>query len=229
MYKFHYFSQTHFINLFFCIFLGIFILLGPRFFKVNKLRYATFLGWSFLSVKLFETFYRELFENFSLAESAPLHFCNFAIIICSFYLITRKNVLFNISYFFSFGAFFALVLPGVNYYNHNLFFTLFMVDHTFVLISVLYGFIWLHERPDAKGLKVSIITVLLLFLFSYFYNNIFGTNFMFLKDYIAPFFSFIKPFSLYIAILIPAFILIMYLMYLPFRTNKNHKNRKLNI
>lgn len=220
MYEFSYFNTSHIINLILCLIIGLIILFIPNFTKINKFKFATFLGFFILFLKIFETAYRIKYEHFSIPESLPLHFCNFAMIICGLYLISKNNILFNISYFFSFGAVAALILPGVTTYYHILFFILFMISHVMVIITVFYGFMWLDSKPTFKGMITSIVTVLLLFTTSYFYNNKFGTNFMFLKVYIAPFFDFIKPFNLYIGILIISFILIIVLLYIPFRKNK---------
>lgn len=220
MYTFSYFNQAHIVNLFFNLVLGLLILIIPKVSKIDKYKFGTFIGSFIIFLKIFETIYRLKYEHFSLAESAPLHFCNFTIIICGIYLISKNNILFNISYFFSFGALAALILPGVNTYYHPLFFALFMITHSMIIISVLYGFIWLNQRPNFNGFIASEITVLALFILAYFYNKKFGTNFMFLKTYIAPFFDFIKPFSLYIGIMIPTFMLIILLLYIPFRKNK---------
>lgn len=220
MNEFSYFNNAHVINLILCIIIGLIILFIPKFTKINKSKFATILGILILFLKIFETIYRIKYEHFSMPESLPLHFCNFTMIICGFYLITKNNTLFNISYFFSFGAVAALILPGVTTYYHILFFVLFMVSHAIVIITVFYGFMWLGSKPTFKGMITSIVTVLLLFTASYFYNNKYGTNFMFLKVYIAPFLNFIKPFNLYIGILIASFILIIILLYIPFRKNK---------
>ena len=220
MYIFHYFNQAHIINLFLNFILGSVILSIPKISKVNKYKFGTFIGYFIVLLKIFETIYRLKYEHFSWAESAPLHFCNFTIIVCGIYLISKNHILFCLSYFFSFGALSALILPGVNTYYHPLFFALFMITHSMIIISVLYGFIWFKERPDFNGFIVSEVTVLILFITAHFYNKKFGTNFMFLKTYIAPFFDFIKPFSLYIAIMIPSFLLVIFLLYIPFRKNK---------
>ena len=49
------------------------------------------------------------------------------------------------------------------------------------------------------------------------YNVFFPVNAMFLKFYIAEIVSFIKPFELYIVVLILSMLFIMFMMYLPFR------------
>ena len=178
------------------------------------MKYAKFLGILGLSIKLFESIYRVLFENFSIADSIPLHFCNFALIIASLYLITKKSIFFNILYFFSFGALAAIILPGIGKYYTHFYVYLFMINHFFEIATVLFGFIYMKEQITFTGYRVSILVTSILFIISFFYNKFFGTNFMFLETYIAPFFEFIKPFYVYRVVLVLSFFIIMTLMYL---------------
>ncbi len=221
-YTFHYFDAIHFKSLIFTLFLSFILIFLPKMFKsINIIKYSSFLGYCALFIKLVESFYRYFFENFRLPDTLPLHFCNFTLIIAGFYLITKKEIYFNILYFFTFGAVASIILPGINYYNYNFFVYLFMINHAFEIIATAVGFIYLNGKISKNGMRISIATVLLLFIISYFYNNIFHTNFMFLNDYVAPFFSFIKPFYLYRIILILSFIIIIYvLFYIYFFINK---------
>ena len=83
-YNFTYFNKIHVNSFILCIFLTIITLVIPTIpvlkSRINIMKYATFLGILCLSIKLFESIYRVLFENFSVADSVPLHFCNFALI-----------------------------------------------------------------------------------------------------------------------------------------------------
>ena len=64
---------------------------------------------------------------------------------------------------------------------------------------------------------MSSVTLILLFIYASIYNLFFPVNAMFLKTYIAPIVSFIKPFEVYIVVLIFSMLLIMFLMLLPFK------------
>lgn len=217
-YNFTYFNEIHINSFILSIFLTFIFLFIPKIpilkNKINIMKYATFLGILGLSIKLFESIYRVLFENFSIADSIPLHFCNFALIIAGLYLITKKSIFFNILYFFSFGALAAIILPGVGKYYTHFYVYLFMINHFFEIATVLFGFIYMKEQITFTGYRVSILVTSILFIISFFYNKLFGTNFMFLETYIATFFEFIKPFYVYRVVLVLSFFIIMTLMYL---------------
>ncbi len=217
-YNFTYFNKIHIHSFIFCSMLMLIMIGIPKtkFFKkhFNLNDYMTFLGFLCLIIKLFESIYRVLFENFSIADSIPLHFCNFALIIAGLYLITKKNIFFNILYFFSFGAVAAVILPGIGLYYHPFYVYLFMINHFFEIATVIFGFNYMKEKINFKGYIISILITAMLFFISYFYNNLFGTNFMFLNEYIAPFFGFIKPFYIYRIVLILSFFIIMTFMYI---------------
>ena len=150
----------------------------------------------------------------------PIHLCNFAAIAAGLYLIYKTRFLFNLAYFLSFGAAFALVLPGVVVYYHPFYVYVFMIMHALEFVAVFYGFIYLKDKIDFKNYILSCIVLIMLFVYAAIYNTIFPVNAMFLKAYIADLVSFIKPFELYIVILISSMLFIMFLMYLPFRKRK---------
>ena len=190
--KFYYFSQIHIHTFIASILFSILLLLIPKLFKkINLRNYGTFLGFFILGFKILDSVYRVTQEHEPVYNVIPIHLCNFAAIAAGLYLICKTRFLFNLAYFLSFGAAFALVLPGVVVYYHS-----------------FYVYI------------LSCIVLIMLFVYAAIYNTIFPVNAMFLKAYIADLVSFIKPFELYIVILISSMLFIMFLMYLPFRKRK---------
>ena len=219
--KFYYFSQIHIHTFIASILFSILLLLIPKLFKkINLRNYGTFLGFFILGFKILDSVYRVTQEHEPIYNVTPVHLCNFAAIAAGLYLIFKTRFLFNLTYFLSFGAAFALVLPGVVVYYHPFYVYVFMIMHALEFVAVFYGFIYLKDKIDFKNYILSCITLILLFVYAAIYNIIFPVNAMFLKTYIADFVSFIKPFELYIVILISSMLFIMFLMYLPFRKRK---------
>ena len=219
--KFYYFSQIHIYTFIASILFSILLLLIPKLFKkINLRNYGTFLGFFILGFKILDSVYRVTQEHEPIYNVTPVHLCNFAAIAAGLYLIFKTRFLFNLTYFLSFGAAFALVLPGVVVYYHPFYVYVFMIMHALEFVAVFYGFIYLKDKIDFKNYILSCITLILLFVYAAIYNIIFPVNAMFLKTYIADFVSFIKPFELYIVILISSMLFIMFLMYLPFRKRK---------
>ena len=187
--------------------------------KINYKKYSTFLGILTLSSKILDSIYRIVYQYEPLSNVTLVHLCNFAVVFAGLYLITKNETLFNITYFLSFGAAFALVLPGVTYYYRPTYVYIFMITHALEFVAVFYGFYYLKNKITFKGFRNSCIILLCMFLYAAIYNYIFradNINAMFLNEYIAPMISFIKPFWLYRIVLISSMLLIMYLMYIPF-------------
>ena len=216
--KFYYFSQIHIHTFIASILFSILLLLIPKLFKkINLRNYGTFLGFFILGFKILDSVYRVTQEHEPVYNVIPIHLCNFAAIAAGLYLIYKTRFLFNLAYFLSFGAAFALVLPGVVVYYHPFYVYVFMIMHALEFVAVFYGFIYLKDKIDFKGYLMSSITLIMLFIYASIYNVFFPVNAMFLKSYIAEIVSFIKPFELYIIVLILSMLFIMFIMYLPFR------------
>lgn len=216
--KFYYFSQIHIYTFIASILFSTLLLLIPKLFKkINLRNYGTFLGFFILGFKILDSVYRVIHEHEPVYNVIPIHLCNFAAIAAGLYLIYKTRFLFNLAYFLSFGAAFALVLPGVIVYYHPFYVYVFMIMHALEFVAVFYGFIYLKDKIDFKGYLMSSITLIMLFIYASIYNVFFPVNAMFLKFYIAEIVSFVKPFELYIVVLILSMLFIMFMMYLPFR------------
>lgn len=224
---FTYFSKIHIQSLIFGFFFAYILLIIPKFFKIknkNKLNiYATFLGLIALISKIGDSIYRYLYQGETIPEVLLLYLCNFVIVIGAFYLITKNKILFSITYFLSFGSIFALLLPAINYYHNDFYIYIFTITHTFIPIIVIYGFVYLKETITKKDFITGCIGLSAIFIYAMIYNSIFKTDAMFLKNYITPFVSFIKPFWLYRIVLVSCMFILSSLMYLPFR----HKTKRL--
>ena len=217
MIPFSYFNQMHIGLLLLCFFLGHLVLILPKYYQTDRRKAARFIGLLILLTVGYEMYYRVTYEGFSWGQVAPLHFCSVSVIGAGLYLRTQKDQYFQVAYYFSFGAFLAMILPGIRDYHHQLYFILFMGTHYFVLFAVAYGFKWLGAKPTWEGFKYASTICLFLFMISFFWNEIYFTNFMFTKIYLLPQFRVIQPFWTYQVLLIPSFLGIMYLFYLPFR------------
>ncbi len=218
---FYYFSQIHIYTFVASVGFSCLLLTIPKFFKnMDKENYGTFLGFLILGFKLFDSIYRVVSEHEPIYNVFPIHLCNFAAIAAGLYLIFKTRFLFNLTYFLSFGAAFALVLPGVKVYYNPFYVYIFMITHALEFVAVIYGFVYLKEKINYRGYILSSISLIGLFIYAAVYNMFFDVNAMFLKYYIADLVSFIRPFSLYITVLISTMLFIMYLMYLPFRDSK---------
>ena len=149
--KFYYFSQIHIHTFIASILFSILLLLIPKLFKkINLRNYGTFLGFFILGFKILDSVYRVTQEHEPVYNVIPIHLCNFAAIAAGLYLIYKTRFLFNLAYFLSFGAAFALVLPGVVIYYHPFYVYVFMIMHALEFVAVFYGFIYLKDKIEGK-------------------------------------------------------------------------------
>lgn len=221
------FSTLHFQTLIVCI-VAVFILLYiPKFFKFKDKKsydtYGKFLGFLMISFKIFDSTYRVLYQREPIQNTFIINLCNFVLLFGGFYLITKSKTLFNLTYFLSFGAFFALILPGIGYYYYPSYAYVFMFAHILEFVAVIYGFIYFKEKITKRGLIRSCIILTIIFIYAYFYNMIFKStnpNAMYLDDYISSLVSFVKPIWLYRISYYITMILFVNAMYLPFKNKK---------
>ncbi len=219
--NFQYFSRIHLYTFIVSVAFSCILIFMPKLLKsLNRKKYGTFLGFLILGFKLFDSIYRVTHEYEPVYNVFPIHLCNFAAIAAGLYLIFKTGFLFNLAYFLSFGAAFALILPGVTIYYNSFYVYIFMTTHALEFVAVIYGFLYLDGKVTFKGYMLASMTLVGLFAYAAVYNRFFDVNAMFLRDYIAGIVSFIKPFSLYIVVLISSMLFIMYLMYIPFREKK---------
>lgn len=217
MYKLHYFDKTHTQALLIYIVFSIILLIIPKYIKEKNIRkFEILLGIFALISKISDSLYRIYFEKHIPIETLPFNLCNISLILCGIYLITRNNIVFNLTYFYFFGAFIAILIPDFNMYETKLYIYMFMHTHFLEIIIVFYGYIYNSEQIHKKGLITAIITYLILVVCSYFFNKKYHTNYMFVNNYVISAVKFIKPFYIYQITLIMAIILSMIIMYLPF-------------
>lgn len=228
MNHFTYYSEIHIFTLIGVAFFIWFGLHLPSWIPKKEKGIAQILGVAMGVIGLLEIYYRIVFEGYSWPQVAPLHFCSVSMWAGVFYFLTQRDLFFQIAYYFSFGALLALILPGIGEYKEFWYVVLFMGTHGFVLLSVFFGIQWLSARPTLGGLKIALGVTALLFGISFSWNSSFFTNFMFTKNYLIDEVRFLKPFELYQFLLILSFVLMISLLYLPFKTKKSSCMKKRN-
>lgn len=212
--QFNYYSHIHMYSIIISLIISCILLILPNLIILKN--YNIFLGFLLLLCKIFDSVFRVISEKEVIPNVFPIHMCNFSIIFTALFLIFNSNILFNISFFFSYGALFAIILPGINVYYNNLYVHIFMLNHFLQFVGIIYGFIYLNQYINFKGFLFSCITLNIIFIYSFIYNKIFqkyNINAMFLNDYMTPFLNFIKPFWFYQILLIFLTNLTFFVMY----------------
>lgn len=128
-------------------------------------RAALCLVISILGVEIIDDIYRVFDSKGWFASSdLPLHMCGFSVFTTSWALLTKDQLIFELSYFWGFGgAIQAILTPDPSgILNHFYLFT-FMVSHGLIILNVFY-LIFVYGMVLKKGalLRTIIITNILL-------------------------------------------------------------------
>lgn len=117
----------------------------------------------------------------TLEAMIPLHLCDVASILCGLALVTRRDLLCELSYFWGLaGTFQGLITPNLPYdFPHPVFFSFFL-QHGVVVITALILPLGLGWRPRAGAGRRAFCWLLLYACLAFLTNSILGTNFGFL-------------------------------------------------
>ena len=117
-------------------------------------------------------------------ENLPIGVCGWAVIFCSYMLVGKKQLLFDISYFWLLsGSLFALLTPtpltytGVTRFRYYQFW----LEHTLGYVAIFY-MIFVHGmRPTVRSAVRSYIALILMSLLAYAVNQMIpGANYLYM-------------------------------------------------
>ena len=118
-------------------------------------------------------------------DHLPISVCGWAVIFCSYMVIGKTQILFDISYFWLLcGSVFALITPTVITYTGPTRFRYyqFWAEHTLGYVAIFY-MIFVHKmRPTIKSAIKSYVALIVLALVAYFANTLIGpgANYLFM-------------------------------------------------
>ena len=222
--KFILFSNEHLITVGIG-FISCILLVFLGFFTEKKATFAKIVAIAVLGVKIAELLFRHHYYGETVAELLPLHLCPIAIILSIFMMFFHSEVLFQPVYFWSIGAFFAILMPDIRDGMSNFASQSFFITHFFILFSTAYAFVHFRFRPTKAGFLCSFLLLVTLAFIMYFVNNKLGTNFLYVNHppVTKSLMDFMGPWPYYIFSLAGIDIAISFFMYLPFRKNKKSK------
>ena len=222
--KFVLFSNQHFITMGIG-FASCILLVFLGFFTEKKAAFAKIIAIAVLGIKIAELLFRHYYYGETVAELLPLHLCPIVIILSIFMMFFHSEVLFQPVYFWSIGAFFAILMPDIRDGMSNFASQSFFITHFFILFSTAYAFVHFRFRPTKVGFLCSFLLLVTLAFIMYFVNNKLGTNFLYVNHppVTKSLMDFMGPWPYYIFSLAGIDIAISFFMYLPFRKNKKSK------
>ncbi|MBM6874838.1 TIGR02206 family membrane protein [Fusobacterium mortiferum] len=218
METFKLFSNEHFVLIFSNIIFFIFLLFIANFF--DKRYFAKITAIVIFILKLAELSYRHLYNNEEIFELLPLHLCNITLIFVIIMMLSGSKSLFQLCFYWSVGAIFAVATPDVKYSFPNFMTVSFFITHFYILFAVAYFYLYFSFRPAIWGYFTAFFTINIICLGVYFLNVHFETNYLYVNR--VPSFSsplnYFGEWPYYIIVVELIYIILTYLLYLPFRS-----------
>lgn len=218
METFKLFSNEHFVLIFSNIIFFIFLLFIANFF--DKRHFAKITAIVIFILKLVELSYRHLYNNEEIFELLPLHLCNITLIFVIIMMLSGSKSLFQLCFYWSVGAIFAVATPDVKYSFPNFMTVSFFITHFYILFAVAYFYLYFSFRPAIWGYFTAFFTINIICLGVYFLNVHLGTNYLYVNR--VPSFSsplnYFGEWPYYIIVVELIYIILTYLLYLPFRS-----------
>lgn len=224
--EFAIFTLAHFLPV--LVMIGVILLIARKREWIRRWKHEETLRWvlAFALIISDMSYYWRLVGMPQLqpgpVENLPIGVCGWAVILCSYLVVSKKQTLFDISYFWLLsGSLFALITPtpltftGPARFRYYQFWT----EHTLGYVAIFY-MIFVHGmRPTVKSAVKSFIALLAMAALAYCVNRMIpGANYLYMaRPEAAPSVLDILPpnFALRIIIMAAAIMLMYALAYLP--------------
>lgn len=184
-----------------------------------KYRFAQITALIILIIKSAELTYRHISMGEPIVGLLPLHLCNLTLIFALLTMFTKSQSMFQLTYFWSLGALFAVITPDVKYsFPHPLTLS-FYITHFYLIFAAIYGLLFFEYKPTFRGWVNSFISINVLAVVIYFINTKLGTNYLYVNripDFSSPLDHFGK-WPYYIIVVEVIYLFLTYAIYFPFR------------
>lgn len=184
-----------------------------------KYRFAQITALIILIIKSAELTYRHISMGEPIVGLLPLHLCNLTLIFALLTMFTKSQSMFQLTYFWSLGALFAVITPDVKYsFPHPLTLS-FYITHFYLIFAAIYGLLFFEYKPTFRGWVNSFISINILAVVIYFINTKLGTNYLYVNripDFSSPLDHFGK-WPYYIIVVEVIYLFLTYAIYFPFR------------
>lgn len=153
----------------------------------------------------------------------PLHLCDIAAFLCGFALLTRRQLLCELSYFWGLaGTLQGLLTPNLPYDFPHPVFLAFFLQHGVIVITALVLPLGLGWRPQSGAVLRAFLWLMLYAAVAMGANYLLGANFGFLseKPAEASLLDLMPVWPWYIPMLIGLAVVMFWLLALPFRSKR---------
>lgn len=180
--KFHLFSTTH-LSIIFFLFISIILIYIFRKRIRNNPTLDRSIRISLITLNiLFCGFYYYwlIYNQYSFIENGlPLHLCSLSTFLITYALITRSRRVFEVLYFWSIGALFAIITPNITQGTNNALFYSFFITHIIIVIGTIYLLLIYRYNITFKSLVNTSNYTIVLFFITYIFNKKYDANYMF--------------------------------------------------
>lgn len=167
----------------------------------------------------------------SIAAVLPMHLSDWIIIFVFVAFITRNIYSFEVLYFWGMGGTLqAIITPELTINFPGLGFILFFINHSVIIICIIYLMVVYRLRPYPVSIKRVFIWSQVYFAAAFLVNLILGTNYGFLMEKPAQgtIIDFLGPWPVYLISLEILALLSFFIYYLPFYIYDRLATRRLN-
>jgi len=217
-----YFSAPHLIAVAVFLLLSILLLAFRNSFKTEKSKikfryiFAAFIALQQASIYIWYTIAGE----WSVEVTLPLQLCDLSLFLSIFVLLTKRQLLFELLYYWGMGgATQAILTPSIGNYTfpHFVFYQYF-VSHYVILLACIYMISIEKFRPSPRSVFRTFVITNLYALIIFPFNCLTGGNYLFLnrKPMGGTLIDALGPWPWYLLSLEATALLIFLLLYLPF-------------
>ena len=229
MEAFQLFSYIHITTIFVVIGSSILIPISFKVFFNSRINIniSYIIGFILITHELIKPFYRYHFYNDPFVEIIPLHMCHLASLSMGLFFFTKKDIFFEIGYFWGMtGNIMAILTPDLDFFFNWQYFTYYF-GHSMLLLSIVFALLCLNHNINFKSV-IRVISITLTFLpFIYLLNFILGdeANYWYLNTIheATSILSFLPNPPLNIIFLVPIGLILMMSVYMPYRYFTSYK------
>jgi hypothetical integral membrane protein (TIGR02206 family) len=153
------------------------------------------------------------------SEMVPMQLCDWLNLLCAATLLTRRQPLYELSYFWGLsGTFQAVLTPDLPFGFPHPYFFFFFVSHAGIVVAVLYLTLGLGLRPVPRSILRAFLWIQVYLLAAVLVNLALGTNYGYLraKPEQASLLDLLGPWPWYILSLEAVAAVLFSALYLPF-------------
>lgn len=183
MNDFSIFNTPHLIVLLLTVSVSvIFVVIGRKYHSAH-----TVLAWILIVLIIITTIAsvvdKYVYGYLSIENSLPMQLCDWVIIFVLITFITKSIYSYEVAYFWGLGGTLqALITPDITVNFPSYAFIIFFLNHSSIIISIVYFTFVFRLRPYPSSIKRTFIWAQVYFVCAFTVNLVLGTNYGFIME-----------------------------------------------